>query len=240
MSGYWVPWQAAKELAATFCWDIRWALTPVFGNDFPQKCTPPHYPSYGNFFISPAIVQFCADETVRFRENKDSYRLFQSKTPSPTVSSMRPMFGTPVWKRYILSSPMTGTDGSDNAAYSTEVSPRSLYTPKRFDSEGGDESPTYPSLTWAPTPQSLGSPCPDTWRDDHRERAKRTYSKVACGDGDRMPETAQTTETPQTQAYSTDEITAAHNLMSLSVVARNAAALPRAKRTRRGVHATVP
>jgi hypothetical protein len=233
MSGYWVPWQAAKELAATFCWDIRWALTPVFGNDFPQKCTPPHHPSYGNFVISPAIVQFCTDETVRFRENKDSYRLFQSKTPSPTVS-MRLMFDTPVWKRHVLSSPTTDTDGDDNAAYSTEVSPRSLYTPKRSDSEGRDESPTYPSLTWAP------APCPGTWRDDHLERAKRTWSKVACSDGDRMPETAQTTETPQAQTYSNDEITAAHNLVALSVVARNATALPRAKRTRRGVHATVP
>jgi hypothetical protein len=234
MSGYWVPWQAAKELAATFCWDIRWALTPVFGNDFPQMCTPPHHPSYGNFVISPAIVQFCTDETVRFRENKDSYRLFQSKTPSPTVSSMRLVFDTPVWKRHVHSSPTTDTDGDDNPAYSTEVSPRSLYTPKRSDSEGRNESPTYPSLTWAP------APCSGTWRDDHLERAKRTWSKVACSDGDRMPETAQTTETPQAQTYSNDEITAAHNLMSLSVVARNTAALPRAKRTRRGVHATVP
>ena len=236
MPGYWVPWQAARELAATFCWNIRWALTPVFGNDFPQMCTPTHWPTFGNFVISPATVQFCADETVRFREDKDSYQLFQSKTPSPTVSSTRPMFGTPVWKRDILSSPTTDTDGGDNAAYSTEASPRSLYTPKRFDSVERDESPTFP---WAPTPQSLGSPDSDTW-PDNRERAKRTHSKVACGDGDRMPETAQTTEARQVQDYSTDEITAAHNLMTLSVVARNAAAMPKAKRTRRGVHATVP
>ena len=242
MSGYWVPWQAARELAATFCWNIRWALTPVFGNDFPQMCTPPTHPSFANFVISPATVQFCADETVRFRDGKNSYQLFSSKTPSPTISSMRPMFDTPVWKNEVLFSPGTGTDGSDSAADSIEVSPRSLYTPKRFDSVERDRSsPTSPGFAWAPTPQSIGSPGPDTWRDD-RERAKRTHSKVAYGDGDCMPETAQTTETRRTQDYSTDEMTAAHNLMTLSVVARNAAALPKAKRTRCafGVHATVP
>lgn len=155
---------------------------------------------------------------------------------------MTPMFDTPVWKHDVLSSPTTDTDGSDSAAYSTEVSPRSLYTPKRFDSAERDKSsPTSPGFTWASTPQSLGSPDPDTWRDD-RERAKRTHSKVACGDDDCMPETVQTTETRQIQDYSTDEVTAAHNLMTLSVVARNAAALPKAKRTRcaLGVHATVP
>ncbi|OSS54453.1 hypothetical protein B5807_01208 [Epicoccum nigrum] len=234
--GYWVPWQAARELAATFCWDIRWALTPVFGNTFPEMCIPPRHPSFGGFIISPATVQFCTDETVRFRNDKDSYQLSPPKTASPAISPMRPMFDTPLWKRDIPSSPTTNTDGGDNAAYSTEVSPRSLYTPKRFDSVGRYESPTSPNspnLTWAPTPQSLGSPDPETWRTD-RERAKRTHSKVACGDGDRMPETADFEKTRQIQDYSTDEVVAAHNLMSLSVVARNAAALPKAKRTRCG------
>ncbi|KAJ6114314.1 apses transcription factor Xbp1 [Penicillium sp. IBT 16267x] len=38
--GYWMPYEAAKAVAATFCWEIRHVLTPLFGTDFPSICIP--------------------------------------------------------------------------------------------------------------------------------------------------------------------------------------------------------
>ncbi|KAF2458756.1 transcription regulator HTH, apses-type DNA-binding domain-containing protein, partial [Lineolata rhizophorae] len=54
--GYWVPYKAAKAIAATFCYEIRHALTPVFGPDFVNQCIPPGSPNFQNFKINPAIV----------------------------------------------------------------------------------------------------------------------------------------------------------------------------------------
>ncbi|KAI5294399.1 hypothetical protein KEM52_004100 [Ascosphaera acerosa] len=36
--GYWLPFEAARALAATFCFRLRWLLVPVFGPEFVQLC----------------------------------------------------------------------------------------------------------------------------------------------------------------------------------------------------------
>jgi hypothetical protein len=39
--GYWMPYEAARAMAATFCWRIRYALTPLFGTEFPAMTYDP-------------------------------------------------------------------------------------------------------------------------------------------------------------------------------------------------------
>ncbi|KAL6707750.1 hypothetical protein ACN47E_003871 [Coniothyrium glycines] len=73
--GYWMPYHAARAVASTFCWDIRWALTPVFGNAFVSECLPPDHPSFADFKIDPYVVQFCLAETERFRREGLSYSI---------------------------------------------------------------------------------------------------------------------------------------------------------------------
>lgn len=78
-----MPYQAAKAIAATFCWHIRWALTPVFGYDFPNTCFSPDDSRYGKFLIDPLIVQACTAETNRFKREGAAYRtsnLLESET----------------------------------------------------------------------------------------------------------------------------------------------------------------
>ncbi|KAI9710071.1 MAG: hypothetical protein M1828_002218 [Chrysothrix sp. TS-e1954] len=58
--GYWMPFQAAKALAATFCWRIRHALVPLFGPDFVDCCIDPADPVYKRFTIEPIIIKHCA------------------------------------------------------------------------------------------------------------------------------------------------------------------------------------
>ncbi|BDD63741.1 hypothetical protein MPDQ_003406 [Monascus purpureus] len=66
--GYWMPFDAAKAVVATFCWKIRHALTPLFGVDFPSLCIPPEDSErYGLMIIDPAIVKRAADVAELYR-----------------------------------------------------------------------------------------------------------------------------------------------------------------------------
>lgn len=74
--GYWMPYEAAKAVAATFCWKIRHALTPLFGLDFPSMCIHPQDRGrFGRMVIDPAIVRK-ATETANY------YRILELQSPS--------------------------------------------------------------------------------------------------------------------------------------------------------------
>jgi hypothetical protein len=130
-TGYWMPYEAAKAIAATFCYDIRWALTPIFGNDFPQSCTPPSDPNFAKFVIDPRIVQQCTEETDRFRDEGEWYKLRREpKTPQLK-------FGTPPWSVNAKTQSRladtesgygTDTDSSDKNHFSPQFSPRSQHS----------------------------------------------------------------------------------------------------------------
>ena len=55
-------------MAATFCYDIRYALTPVFGNDFPAACLKPDDESFGSMYINPDITKRCAAQAEIYRQ----------------------------------------------------------------------------------------------------------------------------------------------------------------------------
>ncbi|GIJ92322.1 hypothetical protein Asppvi_011303 [Aspergillus pseudoviridinutans] len=79
--GYWMPYEAAKAVAATFCWKIRHALTPLFGLDFPSMCIHPQDRGrFGRMVIDPAIVR-------KSTETANYYRMLELQSPS--YSSLR-------------------------------------------------------------------------------------------------------------------------------------------------------
>ena len=88
-TGYWMPCEAAKAIAATFCWKIRYALTPVFGRDFPAICIPPGSEKFGEMIIDSAITRRC---TERARQ----YRLLET----PTSARNTPLSITPDTSTY--------------------------------------------------------------------------------------------------------------------------------------------
>ncbi|KAF4307356.1 putative apses transcription factor xbp1 protein [Botryosphaeria dothidea] len=65
--GYWMPFDAARAVAATFCHPIRHALTPIFGPAFAQQCVHPADPAFACFKIDRAIVQRCAAQAHEWR-----------------------------------------------------------------------------------------------------------------------------------------------------------------------------
>ncbi|KAI5309198.1 hypothetical protein KEM55_003824 [Ascosphaera atra] len=66
--GYWMPFDAAKAIAATFCYSIRWALVPVFGLDFPAICIPPNTKGHKLYQIDPSIIRKAEAQAQAFRD----------------------------------------------------------------------------------------------------------------------------------------------------------------------------
>lgn len=253
-----MPYQAAKEIAATFCWDIRWALTPIFGNEFPQICRPPQHPGFAKFVIDPQIVRFCTTETVRFREEGTSYQLLQPRTPSTVVATLMPVLSSPFEKqrsrpRDLESGYGSDADRSDKSDLSPQVSPRSQHSVSCFTPVNGAGSPTSPHTTYswshcspvggyAPLVRLLSTSNPDRCCNDNL-RKKRAHSEISYGDTDCI---VKKVDSPQIQVAhlvhsqcriqtgNNSDLEAAEVLMSLGVVMRDTTALPGPKRIRRG------
>lgn len=71
-----MPYESALALAANFCWDIRHALTPIFGPEFLAMCLTKDDPNYGTYIINRAIVN----------HNRDQYGL--APIPDPNAAAL--------------------------------------------------------------------------------------------------------------------------------------------------------
>ncbi|KAF2969529.1 hypothetical protein GQX73_g4048 [Xylaria multiplex] len=65
--GYWMPYQCAKAVCATFCHNISGALIPIFGPDFPALCTHVDSPEYTHMVINPEIIAQSTREAEYYR-----------------------------------------------------------------------------------------------------------------------------------------------------------------------------
>ncbi|OCK76325.1 DNA-binding domain of Mlu1-box binding protein MBP1, partial [Lepidopterella palustris CBS 459.81] len=133
--GYWMPFKAAKAVAATFCYNIRHAFTPVFGKDFLFMCTPPSDPNFAKFKIDPEIILECTAESNRWRLESEERRT-PARQRSVTVGTLKSHFACAPWAiksvRQGKSKPVdvesgygTDTDQSDKYMCSPQVSPMS-------------------------------------------------------------------------------------------------------------------
>lgn len=52
-----MPYECAKEICLTFCYKIRWVLTPVFGPEFVRNCLKEDHPGFEKFKIDRATVR---------------------------------------------------------------------------------------------------------------------------------------------------------------------------------------
>ena len=102
-----MPYEAAKAIAATFCWKMRYALTPVFGLDFPDTCLPPDDPHYGDMILDHEITKRCTEEAAEYRAME-----LESRGTSARASPM-------------LSSPMTPSTPTHPRLYK-ELRPKTL------------------------------------------------------------------------------------------------------------------
>ncbi|KAH8730916.1 hypothetical protein GQ44DRAFT_672928 [Phaeosphaeriaceae sp. PMI808] len=256
--GYWMPYDAAKALAATFCYHIRWALTPVFGYDFPYSCLNPDDPNFAKFLIPPETVQHCTMETNRFRVEGKSYRVSMSP-PLPSIETPKVHFSFP-WnseslqeRRVQSKNPENGydsdIDSSDKFIFSPQLSPRSQWTPVNRSlsppySPGTSNSSTMSSPVSTQAPPAIKLPISVVGQcGNERLRTKRTYSRVASEYGnDQTMTRTPTLNMVNNNRYScrrfsnvastTADVEAAELLLSLCT--QSDTQVPVVKRTRRG------
>ena len=143
-----MPFEAAKALAAKFCYRIRYALTVIFGPDFPDACLPEDHENFGQYAIEPEIIAKCQRlaEARRAVEFERSSAARGYATPATTTPA-RSTFGT--------ASPQmgptdTGRPGMDNTP------------PKFWDPVRGDfTKPSTPAASSSnPNPNTNPNPSP--------------------------------------------------------------------------------
>ncbi|KAL9599417.1 MAG: hypothetical protein Q9219_003854 [cf. Caloplaca sp. 3 TL-2023] len=147
--GYWMPFEAARAVATTFCYRIRYVLTPIFGLDFPADCIPPGVPGFDSMHVAPKIIRRCIEAT---QESYERYRISKSssrpETPSPVgVTSWTPANAPCKSSKTIESESGYGTDTdcgdgcvyppgkSANPRFSCLQTPRSVAPLRRFKND---------------------------------------------------------------------------------------------------------
>ena len=126
-----MPFEAAKAIAATFCYGIRYALTPLFGPSFASACIKPSAEGFGQMIIDPQIIRQCAEEARHYREtsSRDGHQATDTGisgfTPVPATTwapkALRPRTTRPL---DIESGYCTDTDRSEQCL----PSPQSTFT----------------------------------------------------------------------------------------------------------------
>ncbi|KAI4171579.1 MAG: hypothetical protein LQ343_004171 [Gyalolechia ehrenbergii] len=139
--GYWMPFEAARAVAATFCFRIRYVLTPIFGLDFPAQCIPPGTPGFDSMHVAPKIIRKCIEAV---RESHEVYRLSKSRSRPETPSSV----GTRSWTPINAATKASKTvDSESGYGTDTECSETYAWSPQRRAKSG---------LTSRETPRSVG------------------------------------------------------------------------------------
>ena len=102
-----MPFEAAKAVAATFCYDIRYVLVPLFGRDFPSACIKEGDEGWQSMIIDPKIVERCTQEANHYKDLavSDRFDLSRSGTPDsrPPTSSPWPELSKPTKLPKIIS-----------------------------------------------------------------------------------------------------------------------------------------
>ncbi|KAI1437969.1 hypothetical protein GGR50DRAFT_571149 [Xylaria sp. CBS 124048] len=137
--GYWMPYQCAVAICATFCHKIAGALIPIFGPNFPALCTPAEAPEYSRMVIDPTTIIQSTREAEYYRRHYSNNTASSSLSPPSTRNehSLTPRFKR---DRRVFRSPYddssgslqpyrvrkaytnnTTTPGSENGSYTTDT-----------------------------------------------------------------------------------------------------------------------
>ncbi|KAG0137962.1 hypothetical protein HOY82DRAFT_666850 [Tuber indicum] len=158
--GYWIPYEAAKALAAKFCYRIRYALTIIFGDSFPDQCLPEHHPEFGKYQIDAKIISACCEKSaaqlcteqrrlhtaIHHRQHQNQ-RQQQALSVTPNAAAVNP--GTPLLSFSSTISPSSSSPSSSSTAtvveprYPTTRRPKSLSPPPPHSSYSSSRSQIY-------------------------------------------------------------------------------------------------
>ncbi|KAL8689274.1 MAG: hypothetical protein Q9218_005017 [Villophora microphyllina] len=200
--GYWMPFEAAKSVAATFCYRIRYVLTPIFGQNFPSQCTPPGAPGFDSMRIEPKILRHCF-EAARGGHGPRSQPRTESRaeTPSSTgVTGWTPANKPPESLKAFDSESGYGTDTDCSKDYPYLDSPmkysrrgfKSLETPRSIGVQG-EYKKIRDHLTSAPTTPS-GYDSDES--NNCRKRKRNTLKKMNLDYDSSSTDSSEESSTP--------------------------------------------
>ncbi|KAK6408365.1 hypothetical protein LTR95_018438, partial [Oleoguttula sp. CCFEE 5521] len=159
--GYWIPYACARALCLTFAYEIRWALTPIFGHSFIKECLRPEHLDYRSFKINPEIVR-----------NAE----LEAKSWKATASRC----GTPVSGMFAASKAMPPTSAPQESQMVRPKRERptfksgSLFAAGRgrssFDYQDDDDDLDSPSLSPKSSPVSIAPKQSSGWATINRPR----------------------------------------------------------------------
>ena len=149
-----MPFEAAKALAATFCWGIRYALTPVFGLDFLDLCIDEDDSCFGRMRIDPTIIQQCTEQANEYRllsTDSSGSGSPVSVTSSPKIPKMPKMSKIPKKTgRFVRSKPLRTLEIQSGCISDSKQSPIYIASPS---------SPQDSGWTALNTPRSMEQHC---------------------------------------------------------------------------------
>jgi hypothetical protein len=143
-----MPFECAKAVAATFCYNVRFALTPLFGRSFLDACLHPTDPNYGSFKIDNSIIERCTAETQLWLHRSDARQTPSASSRAPSEAPGTPNLGSdstsapsfPPWPKFKKLKPKlekknatpesgygTDTDWSEASRRSPQISPKSIW-----------------------------------------------------------------------------------------------------------------
>ncbi|KAK4226805.1 hypothetical protein QBC38DRAFT_341346, partial [Podospora fimiseda] len=180
--GYWMPYDCAKAVCATFCNQIAGALIPLFGPDFPSICVPEHAPGFRHMVIDQAIIAQAKRQAAQICQFPRTHTngLLPSPTPSRTLSPMpfqRPLKFVPDsydYRRqeYEKQMPLSPYGHDSDFDYHRSPPPSELYGRNMFDNLPPIRRSVMvpPSVTSRPLPPSTRG-----WTAVNHQQSHRSY-----------------------------------------------------------------
>ena len=215
-----MPHEAAKAIAATFCWDIRYVLTPVFGLDFPSMCTEPEDPLFLKLSIDKEIVLHCTEIA-----NADLAKLQEESTggslrTSYLALSSRSLRPKPQVRLDYESGYYTDTDRSlPNSPQSESVEWTPVNIPRSVR-----PNPSRAPIS-APTPSPKRSPSPRTGRSQAKRFRSETDDVSAYDSSAESTSANATAPAKRRKVYTlSEEARAAYTLMQIHLTDETLAA----------------
>lgn len=161
-----MPFEAAKAMAATFCYSIRYALTPLFGVDFVSLCIKPEDPSFAHMVIDGKIVRDC---TAIARD----FRAISRGASHADTTSVKPTSSPKTWS---TKSPQgnPGDPADSESGYGTDTDRSDRYL----------SSPQTPLTTgWTP----LNTPVSPTRTNCGKPSSQKECASASCFKSEESP-----------------------------------------------------
>ncbi|KAL1651996.1 hypothetical protein SLS58_000119 [Diplodia intermedia] len=173
--GYWMPYDAARAVAATFAHPIRHALTPLFGPGFAAACVPPTHPAFAGFKIDRAVVARCAAQT----------HAWTTTTTMTVMGGGGDGGGGDLLLAAAAAAPTAGRESPSSSSSSSSNNPRSLRqrrtatqqrenSPSSSQRSSPQQQPAYPHHPlhphWSPGMESGYYSDPDQNSNNNRHR----------------------------------------------------------------------